>query len=79
MANEKISAMTAATALGAADLIPIVQSGVNKSAVVSLIVAFPPLASAPGSPTTGQGYYDTTLHGASIYGDDAAWHELVTT
>lgn len=71
--------MPAASALGAGDLIPIVQSGVNKSAAVSLVIPFPPLASAPSSPTTGQGYYDTTLHGAFIYGDDATWHEIVTS
>lgn len=71
--------MPAATALGAADLIPIVQSGVNKSVTAALVLSFPPLASAPGSPTTGQAYYDTTLHGAFIYGDDATWHELVTS
>jgi len=84
MADEKISAMPAATSVAPTDLLTIVQGGVNKQATANLVAAnapvtFPPLASAPGSPTVGQAYYDTTQHGAFIYGDDDTWHEIVTS
>jgi hypothetical protein len=41
MANEKISAMTAATTVHNADLLPIVQSGANKKATRDLLLAAP--------------------------------------
>lgn len=39
MSDTKISALTAATTLGSADLVPIVQGGTNKSAAVSLLLS----------------------------------------
>lgn len=41
---EKVSAMTAASSVGASDLIPIVQGGVNKSATPGLLVGLQPPA-----------------------------------
>lgn len=41
MANIKVSQMTAATALTGAELIPIVQSGVNKTATINMFLQLP--------------------------------------
>ena len=40
MADQKISAMTAASALTGAELVPLVQSGVNVKSTVSALAAF---------------------------------------
>lgn len=47
MADQKISALTAATALNDADLIPIVQGGANKSAAASVVKSYIQLVTRP--------------------------------
>jgi hypothetical protein len=42
-------------------------------------IAFPPLSSAPPSPTIGAAYFDTTLGYPRIYGSDNQWHGIRLT
>lgn len=69
MADTKVSALTAATTLGSADVFPVVQGGVSKQATIAQIGAYPGAGGLYNYATTatGAGFAtDTYLTGSAI-------------
>lgn len=72
MADTKVSALTAASSLTAADLIPVVQGGTSKQATISQVLAAPatlPTVVSVGSAFSGTGVPTATLPGTHAAND----------
>lgn len=71
MAATKISALTAATSVASADVLPIVQSGSNKKAAMSALAAWLQANTGGNMPTRDEGSYVSALKfGAKLNGTD---------
>lgn len=72
MADQKISDMTAATSVGNADLVPIVQSGLNKKATREQLLTSDPMGGIVLVALGGGTFGGTTIGGETAFQGDAS-------